>query len=51
MPMFTGIVAGTAPVVAIDAREKFQTHIVELPDWTDRLLGPAPGGAIQTAAA
>lgn len=42
--MFTGIVAGTAPVVAIDAREKFQTHIVELPlDWTD---GLEPGASV-----
>ncbi len=42
--MFTGIVAGTAPVVAIAAREKFQTHIVELPlEWID---GLEPGASV-----
>lgn len=30
--MFTGIVQGIATVVAIDEKENFRTHVVELPD-------------------
>lgn len=30
--MFTGIVQGTAKVVAIDEKPNFRTHVVELPD-------------------
>ena len=30
--MFTGIVQGTAKVVKIDKKERFQTHVVELSD-------------------
>ncbi|ELY4218373.1 riboflavin synthase subunit alpha [Cronobacter sakazakii] len=30
--MFTGIVQGTAKVVAIDEKTNFRTHVVELPD-------------------
>ncbi|MGE4801283.1 riboflavin synthase subunit alpha [Yersinia hibernica] len=29
--MFTGIVQGTAPVVAIDEKSNFRTHVVEMP--------------------
>ncbi|MGF1684763.1 riboflavin synthase subunit alpha [Photobacterium minamisatsumaniensis] len=29
--MFTGIVQGTAKVVAIDKKERFQTHVIKLP--------------------
>lgn len=28
--MFTGIVQGTAKVVQIDKKERFQTHVIEL---------------------
>lgn len=42
--MFTGIVAGTAEVVAIDAKENFQTHVLALPaDWCD---GLEPGASV-----
>ncbi|MCR9298648.1 riboflavin synthase subunit alpha [Vibrio fluvialis] len=30
--MFTGIVQGTAKVVTIEKKEKFQTHVLELPE-------------------
>ncbi len=30
--MFTGIVQGTAPVVAIEEKSNFRTHVVEMPD-------------------
>jgi riboflavin synthase len=30
--MFTGIIQGTAEVVAIDARDDFRTHVVRLPE-------------------
>ncbi len=30
--MFTGIVQGTAKIVSIEKREKFQTHAIHLPD-------------------
>ncbi|CNL81021.1 riboflavin synthase [Yersinia proxima] len=30
--MFTGIVQGTAPVVAIDEKSNFRTHVVEMPN-------------------
>jgi riboflavin synthase len=30
--MFTGIVQGTAKVVAIDEKSNFRTHVVELPE-------------------
>ncbi|MCV5960806.1 riboflavin synthase, partial [Escherichia coli] len=30
--MFTGIVQGTAKVVQIDKKERFQTHVIELDD-------------------
>lgn len=29
--MFTGIVQGTGPVVAIEEKSNFRTHVVELP--------------------
>ena len=29
--MFTGIVQGTAPLVAIDEKPNFRTHVIEMP--------------------
>lgn len=29
--MFTGIVQGTAPLVAIDEKSNFRTHVIEMP--------------------
>ncbi len=42
--MFTGIIQGTAEVVAIDAREAFRTHVVRLPGAL--LPGLAPGASV-----
>lgn len=42
--MFTGIVQGTAEVVAINKKEQFQTHTVRLPDFM--LAGLAPGASV-----
>jgi len=42
--MFTGIVQGTAEIVAIEEKELFRTHIVRLPD--DLLPGLALGASV-----
>ena len=42
--MFTGIIQGTAEVVAIDAREEFRTHVVRLPG--SLLPGLEPGASV-----
>ena len=42
--MFTGIIQGTAEVLAIDAREGFRTHVVRLPEAL--LPGLAPGASV-----
>ncbi|ATM85758.1 riboflavin synthase [Yersinia massiliensis] len=42
--MFTGIVQGTAPVVAIDEKSNFRTHVVEMP--TEMLPGLALGASV-----
>ncbi|MBS0970061.1 riboflavin synthase subunit alpha [Nissabacter archeti] len=42
--MFTGIVQGTAPVVAIDERPNFRTHVVQLP--AEMLPGLALGASV-----
>ena len=42
--MFTGIVQGTAAVVAIDEKERFRGHTLELP--SDQLDGLKPGGSV-----
>ncbi len=42
--MFTGIVQGTAPIVAIEAKSHFQTHTIELP--TDHATALAPGASV-----
>ncbi|MCG8707997.1 riboflavin synthase subunit alpha [Brenneria sp. 4F2] len=42
--MFTGIVQGTAPVVSIDEKINFRTHVVQLPP--DLLPGLVPGASV-----
>jgi len=42
--MFTGIVQGTAEVVAIEEKENFRTHVVRLPEAL--LPGLAPGASV-----
>lgn len=42
--MFTGIVQGTAQVVAIDEKERFRTHTLRMPP--DRLDGLKPGASV-----
>jgi len=42
--MFTGIIQGTAEVTAINARERFRTHVVRLPGAL--LDGLAPGASV-----
>jgi riboflavin synthase len=42
--MFTGIIQGTAEVLAIDAREGFRTHLVRLPQAL--LPGLEPGASV-----
>ena len=42
--MFTGIIQGTAEVVAIDARAGFRTHVVRLPEAL--LPGLEPGASV-----
>src|SRR6056300_1236662 len=42
--MFTGIIQGTAEVVAIDPRENFRTHVVQLPEAL--LPGLEPGASV-----
>ncbi|MEI7219856.1 riboflavin synthase subunit alpha [Pectobacterium carotovorum] len=42
--MFTGIVQGTAPVVSIEEKSNFRTHIVQLPP--ELLLGLVPGASV-----
>ncbi|MCB5308193.1 riboflavin synthase subunit alpha [Yersinia massiliensis] len=42
--MFTGIVQGTAPVVAIEEKSNFRTHVVEMP--TEMLPGLALGASV-----
>ena len=42
--MFTGIVQGTAPVVAIDEKPNFRTHVVQLPP--EMLPGLALGASV-----
>jgi riboflavin synthase len=47
--MFTGIVQGTAKVVAIDEKPNFRTHVVELPEHM--LAGLETGASWRTTAA
>jgi riboflavin synthase len=42
--MFTGIIQGTAEVVAIDPRDNFRTHVVQLPEAL--LPGLEPGASV-----
>ncbi|GKV89020.1 MULTISPECIES: riboflavin synthase [Pectobacterium] len=42
--MFTGIVQGTAPVVSIEEKSNFRTHIVQLPP--ELLPGLVPGASV-----
>lgn len=42
--MFTGIVQGTAEVVAIETKENFRTHVVRLPETL--LPGLQPGASV-----
>ncbi|MDX1594889.1 MAG: riboflavin synthase subunit alpha [Gammaproteobacteria bacterium] len=42
--MFTGIVQGTAELVAVEAREGFRTHVVRLPE--PLLPGLVPGASV-----
>ncbi|WDF97154.1 riboflavin synthase subunit alpha [Pectobacterium carotovorum subsp. carotovorum] len=42
--MFTGIVQGTAPVVSIEEKSNFRTHIVQLPP--ELLQGLVPGASV-----
>ncbi|MFE8118912.1 riboflavin synthase subunit alpha [Brenneria goodwinii] len=42
--MFTGIVQGTAPVVSIDEKVNFRTHVVQLPPAL--LPGLVPGASV-----
>jgi riboflavin synthase len=42
--MFTGIVQGTAPVLQIIKKDRFQTHIIELPEQL--LDGLEPGASV-----
>jgi len=42
--MFTGIVQGTAPIVAINAKNHFQTHTIELP--ADHATALTPGASV-----
>ncbi|MEQ9885634.1 riboflavin synthase subunit alpha [Pectobacterium zantedeschiae] len=42
--MFTGIVQGTAPVVSIEEKSNFRTHVIQLP--TDLLPGLALGASV-----
>lgn len=42
--MFTGIIQGTAPVVAIDEKSNFRTHVVEMP--TEMLPELALGASV-----
>lgn len=42
--MFTGIVQGTAEMVAIEAKENFRTHVVRLPEAL--LPGLQPGASV-----
>ncbi|EHD21641.1 MULTISPECIES: riboflavin synthase [Brenneria] len=42
--MFTGIVQGTAPVVSIDEKANFRTHVVQLPP--ELLPGLVPGASV-----
>nr|VFJ52758.1 MAG: riboflavin synthase [Candidatus Kentron sp. FM]VFJ75379.1 MAG: riboflavin synthase [Candidatus Kentron sp. FM]VFK21053.1 MAG: riboflavin synthase [Candidatus Kentron sp. FM] len=42
--MFTGIVQGTAQVVAIDEKERFRTHTLHVP--TEQLEGLKSGGSV-----
>lgn len=47
--MFTGIVQGTAPVVSIEEKSNFRTHVVQLPP--DLLPGLVPALRWRTTAA
>ncbi|WP_279024248.1 riboflavin synthase subunit alpha [Gibbsiella quercinecans] len=42
--MFTGIVQGTAPLVAIDEKPNFRTHVIDMP--ADLLPGLALGASV-----
>ncbi len=42
--MFTGIIQGTAELIAIDARDAFRTHLVRLPEAL--LPGLEPGASV-----
>ncbi|PWC14093.1 riboflavin synthase [Brenneria roseae subsp. americana] len=42
--MFTGIVQGTAPVVSIDEKSNFRTHVIKLPP--ELLPGLVPGASV-----
>ncbi|MEC5319814.1 riboflavin synthase subunit alpha [Brenneria populi subsp. brevivirga] len=42
--MFTGIVQGTAPVVSIDEKVNFRTHVLQLPP--ELLPGLVPGASV-----
>ncbi|MFC3395405.1 riboflavin synthase subunit alpha [Brenneria rubrifaciens] len=42
--MFTGIVQGTAPVVSIDEKSNFRTHVLKLPP--ELLPGLVPGASV-----
>ncbi|KHN50583.1 riboflavin synthase [Pectobacterium fontis] len=42
--MFTGIVQGTAPVVSIEEKSNFRTHVVQLPP--ELLPGLEPGASV-----
>ncbi|AIA70763.1 riboflavin synthase alpha chain [Pectobacterium atrosepticum SCRI1043] len=42
--MFTGIVQGTAPVVSIEEKSNFRTHVIQLPP--DLLPGLTPGASV-----
>ncbi|MBJ7221015.1 MULTISPECIES: riboflavin synthase subunit alpha [unclassified Brenneria] len=42
--MFTGIVQGTAPVVSIDEKSNFRTHVIQLPP--ELLSGLVPGASV-----
>ncbi|WP_409310792.1 riboflavin synthase subunit alpha [Pectobacterium sp. B1J-3] len=42
--MFTGIVQGTAPVVSIDEKSNFRTHVIKLP--SELLPGLVPGASV-----
>ena len=42
--MFTGIVQGTAEVVAIEEKERFRTHRIHMP--ADQMTGLVPGASV-----